>query len=77
MESWLSVVGHTSFYAKMVLAKFQSWRRRVYQLQVPHLFSWHFTLFITGEPSINQLPVLYIEGKPSIHLSTNYCGHFK
>ncbi len=46
---------------------FQSWRCQVYLLQVPHLFIWHFTLFITGEPYINQLPVLLIEGKPSIN----------
>ncbi len=45
----------------------QSWRRQVYLLQVPHLFIWHFTVFITGEPSINRLPVLLIEGKPSIN----------
>ncbi len=31
----------------------QSGRRWVYLLQVPHLFIWHFTLFITGEPSIH------------------------
>ncbi len=45
----------------------QSWRRQVNLLQVPHLFIWHFTPFITGEPSINKLPVSLIEGKPSIN----------
>ncbi len=42
---------------------FQSWRRQIYLLQVPHLFLWYFTWFITGrssiildwDPSINEL----------------------
>ncbi len=58
-------------------AIYQSWRRQVYLLQVPHLLIRPvmkssserrsvYSMLLTGDPSINQLPVLLIEGKPSI-----------
>ncbi len=36
----------------------KSWRRRVYLIQVLHLFLWYFTLFVTGGPSIDGSPVI-------------------
>ena len=70
--------GYHWFRCYTPLVMLQSWRRQAYLLQVPHLLihpvmksssEWRsvYSILLTGEPSINQFPVLLIEGKPSIN----------